>query len=63
MASESRVFEYAPAPESRDVVDIRGSYGLFIEGEFVDGHGEPFKSINPADESVLADVARADRPS
>ena len=60
MASESRVFEYAPAPESRDVVDIRGSYGLFIDGEFVDGHGEPFKSINPADESVLADVARAD---
>ncbi|MFS2293652.1 MAG: aldehyde dehydrogenase family protein [Actinomadura sp.] len=60
MASESRVFEYAPAPESRDVADIRGSYGLFIDGEFVDGHGEPFKSINPADESVLADVARAD---
>jgi len=60
MASESRVFEYAPAPESRDVADIRGSYGLFIDGEFVDGHGEPFKSINPADESVLADVACAD---
>ncbi|RKS72264.1 acyl-CoA reductase-like NAD-dependent aldehyde dehydrogenase [Actinomadura pelletieri DSM 43383] len=54
------VFEYAPAPESRAVVDIRASYGLFIDGEFVDGHGEPFKSINPADESVLADIARAD---
>ncbi|RFS84502.1 aldehyde dehydrogenase family protein [Actinomadura spongiicola] len=54
------VFEYAPAPESSAVVDIRASYGLFIDGEFVDGHGEPFKSINPADESVLADVARAD---
>ncbi|MBO2444222.1 aldehyde dehydrogenase family protein [Actinomadura nitritigenes] len=54
------VFEYAPAPESASVVDIRGSYGLFIDGEFVDGHGEPFKTINPADESVLADVACAD---
>ncbi|MBO2464556.1 aldehyde dehydrogenase family protein [Actinomadura violacea] len=54
------VFEYAPAPESRSVVDIRGSYGLFIDGEFVDGHGEPFKTINPADEAVLADVACAD---
>ncbi|WP_433147383.1 aldehyde dehydrogenase family protein [Actinomadura nitritigenes] len=54
------VFEYAPAPESRSVVDIRPSYGLFVNGEFVDGHGEPFKTINPADESVLADVACAD---
>ncbi|SFQ33102.1 Acyl-CoA reductase [Actinomadura madurae] len=54
------VFEYAPAPESRSVVDIRASYGLFVDGEFTDGHGEPFKSVNPADESVLADIARAD---
>lgn len=54
------VFEYAPAPESRAVVDIRASYGLFIDGEFTDGHGEPFKSVNPADESVLADIACAD---
>ncbi|QKW33836.1 aldehyde dehydrogenase family protein [Actinomadura sp. NAK00032] len=54
------VFEYAPAPESRAVVDIRASYGLFIGGEFTDGHGEPFKSVNPADESVLADIACAD---
>ncbi|MFB4296415.1 aldehyde dehydrogenase family protein [Actinomadura sp. NTSP31] len=54
------VFEYAPAPESRSVVDIRPSYGLFVGGEFVDGHGEPFKSINPADESVLADIACGD---
>ncbi|MFA1543373.1 aldehyde dehydrogenase family protein [Actinomadura monticuli] len=54
------VFEYAPAPESRAVVDIRASYGLFVGGEFTGGHGEPFKTINPADESVLADVACAD---
>jgi acyl-CoA reductase-like NAD-dependent aldehyde dehydrogenase len=54
------VFEYAPAPESRAVVDIRASYGLFVGGEFVEGRGEPFKSINPADESVLADIACAD---
>ncbi|TMQ95862.1 aldehyde dehydrogenase family protein [Actinomadura soli] len=60
MVSGSRAFEYAPAPESRAVVDIRASYGLFVNGEFVDGHGEPFKSINPADETVLADIACAD---
>ncbi|GAA1567477.1 aldehyde dehydrogenase family protein [Actinomadura kijaniata] len=54
-------FEYAPAPESRDVVDIRPSYGLFVDGEFTDGHGEPFKSINPANEDVLAEIASADQ--
>ncbi|MFD0853721.1 betaine-aldehyde dehydrogenase, partial [Actinomadura adrarensis] len=54
------IFEYAPAPESRSVVDIRGSYGLFIGGEFVDGHGEPFKSIDPSNEEPLAEIATAD---
>jgi aldehyde dehydrogenase (NAD+) len=52
-------FEYAPAPESRSIVDIRSSYGLFINGEFVEGPGESFKSVNPATEEVLADVALA----
>jgi aldehyde dehydrogenase (NAD+) len=53
------MFEYAPAPESRDIVDIKASYGLFINGEFVDGHGDSFKSINPASEETLAEVACA----
>jgi aldehyde dehydrogenase (NAD+) len=52
-------FEYAPAPESRAIVDIKASYGLFIDGDFVDGHGSSFKSINPATEEVLAEVAEA----
>ncbi|WP_139978123.1 aldehyde dehydrogenase family protein [Nocardioides litoris] len=54
------VFEYAPAPESRAVVDVKPSYGLFIGGEFVDGHGTPFKTVNPATEEVLSEVAEAD---
>ncbi|MBW8485764.1 aldehyde dehydrogenase family protein [Actinomadura parmotrematis] len=53
-------FEYAPAPESRSVVDIRPSYGLFIDGAFTDGHGEPFKTIEPASEDTLAEIATAD---
>ncbi|MDP9847116.1 aldehyde dehydrogenase family protein [Streptosporangium lutulentum] len=53
------MFEYAPAPESRDVVDIQPSYGLFIDGEFADGTGKSFKTINPASEEVLAEVATA----
>ncbi|MFF5213621.1 aldehyde dehydrogenase family protein [Streptosporangium sp. NPDC000396] len=53
------MFEYAPAPESRDVVDIKPSYGLFINGEFTDGGGTAFKTVNPASEEVLAEVAEA----
>ncbi|WP_449060494.1 aldehyde dehydrogenase family protein [Planomonospora algeriensis] len=53
------MFEYAPAPESRDVVDIKSSYGLFIDGEFTDGAGAAFKTINPATEETLAEVAAA----
>src|SRR5688500_2954482 len=54
------VFDYAPAPESRAIVDIKASYGLFIDGEFVDGHGTAFKTINPATEETLAEIAEAD---
>jgi aldehyde dehydrogenase (NAD+) len=52
--------EYAPAPESRAIVDIASSYGLFIGGQFVDPiDGTPFKSVNPATEEVLAEVSAA----
>src|SRR3954469_22673203 len=50
-------FVYAPAPESRAIVDIAPSYGLFVDGEFVDGSGESFKTVNPATEEVLSEVA------
>ncbi|WCN82274.1 aldehyde dehydrogenase family protein [Micromonospora sp. LH3U1] len=54
------MFEYAPAPESRSVVDLKPSYGLFIDGTFVDpADGGSFKSINPASEEVLAEIAEA----
>ncbi|HEY6595171.1 MAG TPA: aldehyde dehydrogenase family protein [Asanoa sp.] len=53
-------FEYAPAPESRAIVDLQPSYGLFIGGTFVEPiDGGSFKSINPASEEVLAEVAEA----
>ena len=53
-------FEYAPAPESRSIVDIRPNYGLFINGQFVDAKdGELFKTVNPATEEVLAEVVAA----
>ncbi len=53
-------FEYAPAPESRAVVSLRSSYGLYVDGEFVEPlEGKSFKTINPASEEVLAEVALA----
>jgi aldehyde dehydrogenase (NAD+) len=55
--AQPNLFEYAPAPESRSIVDIKPSYGLFIDGEFVDGSGEPFKTVNPATEEVLSEVS------
>jgi aldehyde dehydrogenase (NAD+) len=55
------VFEYAPAPESRAIANLKDSYKLFINGEFVDGSGEPLKTINPATEEVLAEVGTASK--
>ena len=52
-------FEYAPAPESRAVVDLDSTYGLFINGDWVDGRGTAFKTVNPATEEVLADIHEA----
>lgn len=52
------MFEYAPAPESRSVVQLQPAYGLFVGGEFVDPtDGDSFTSINPASEEVLAEIA------
>ena len=59
-SDRSARFEYAPAPESRSIVDLRSSYGLFINGEFVDGNGHAFKSVSPANEEVLAEISEAD---
>src|SRR5689334_16486278 len=54
------MFEYAPAPESRSVVSLDSSYGQFIDGAFdPPKDGNVFKTINPATEEVLAEVATA----
>jgi aldehyde dehydrogenase (NAD+) len=53
-------FDYAAAPESRSIVALRSSYGLFIDGDFVDGRdGGRFKTISPATEEVLGEVTEA----
>ncbi len=53
-------WEYAPAPEARDIVQIRERYGLVIGGEEVDPRsGEWFESISPATEESLFEAALA----
>jgi aldehyde dehydrogenase (NAD+) len=54
------IWQYAPAPESRDVVSIEPEYGLFVAGRFAPAaDGRTFATINPATEEPLAQVAAA----
>jgi aldehyde dehydrogenase (NAD+) len=52
-------WEYAPAPEARETARLRESYGMFVNGEFTAGAGGSLKTVNPATEEVLAEVAVA----
>ena len=51
--------DYAPAPESTSILNLKKSYGLFIGGEFVDGRGSSFATISPSSEETIALVAEA----
>ena len=54
-------FEYAPAPESAALVNIKNEYGLFINGKFVAPKArKTFTTINPATEEVLAKIGYAE---
>jgi aldehyde dehydrogenase (NAD+) len=53
-------WDYAPAPESREIVNLAPEYGLFLGGEFVPAaSGRLFPTVNPATEEPLAEVAEA----
>ncbi|MEZ5111406.1 MAG: aldehyde dehydrogenase family protein [Microbacteriaceae bacterium] len=51
--------EYAPAPESTALLNLREHYGLFVDGRFVEGRGTPFATISPATERHIATIATA----
>ncbi len=58
--SAGPAWDYAPAPESREIVTIAGEYGLFVDGEFGPAADRrQFPTINPATEETLAHVALA----
>jgi aldehyde dehydrogenase (NAD+) len=53
-------WEYADAPESKDVVRLQDRYGLFIGGEFVEPKsGKYMATIDPSTEEILAEVPEA----
>jgi aldehyde dehydrogenase (NAD+) len=56
----SNGWEYEPAPQSADFVQLDEQYELFIDGKFVAPESDTyFNTVNPANENVLAKVAEA----
>jgi aldehyde dehydrogenase (NAD+) len=51
-------WEYASAPESRDLVTLRERYGLFVAGEWLEPK-ETYTTIDPSSEEALAEVGQA----
>jgi aldehyde dehydrogenase (NAD+) len=53
-------WEYASAPESREIVSLEERYGLFVGGEFVEPRsGEYYETLAPASEEPLAEIPQA----
>ncbi len=58
--TKDKNWNYSPAPESSSSATIEKRYNLFINGKWVKpSNGKYFKTINPANESVLSEVAEA----
>ncbi|MGZ8625433.1 MAG: aldehyde dehydrogenase family protein [Actinomycetota bacterium] len=54
------MWEYASAPEAKDIVKLPDRYGLFVNGGFIEpSSGNYFETINPATEEPLAEVGEA----
>jgi aldehyde dehydrogenase (NAD+) len=51
-------WDYAPAPEARDIVRIDERYGHFVGGEWLEPR-ENYTTISPASEEPLAEVGQA----
>ena len=55
-------WEYSPAPESTDHIELKKQYNLFINGKFnPPKSGKYFKTINPSNEKTISSVAEADK--
>ena len=55
-------WEFDPAPESTAHIKLKKKYDLFIGGKWVKPKsGKYFKTINPATEEVIAEIAEANQ--
>ncbi len=55
-------WQYAPSPESRDHIQLKAQYELFIGGQWVKPEsGKYFDTINPATEEKIARIAEASK--
>jgi aldehyde dehydrogenase (NAD+) len=53
-------WDYAPAPESRDIVELRERYGIFVDGAWLEPQSRAwYTTIDPSSEEPLAEVAQA----
>jgi len=52
--------DYAPAPESTAILNLRPSYGLYIDGQWTDGRGGSMTTVSPATEKSIAEISLAD---
>jgi aldehyde dehydrogenase (NAD+) len=50
-------WDYAPAPEARDLVELRDRYGLFVGGDWLEPK-EMYTTIDPSSEEPLAEVGQ-----
>jgi aldehyde dehydrogenase (NAD+) len=53
-------WDYAPAPEARDLVQLRERYGHFVGGEWLEPR-ETYATIDPSSEEPLAEIGQATR--
>ena len=51
-------WDYAPAPEARDLVQLRERYGHFVGGEWLEPR-ETYTTIDPSSEEALAEIGQA----
>ena len=58
--TKKQIWDYSPAPESTDHIQLKDQYELFINGEFIPAVDRKyFDTINPSNEKKIAEVAEA----
>ena len=58
--TKKQIWDYSPAPESTDHIQLKDQYDLFINGEFIPAlDGKYFDTINPSNEKKISEVAEA----